>query len=132
MEITPGRLREAERSHGLPREAFIRHDDSLALVHKPSDPPGAFWARAGGVGPGETLDEGARREAWEETGLEVEVERYVLREVERAAWVTLQEFRTDVVPILRSSGWGRYEYRLHLARMVFEELGLDPLELVSE
>ena len=190
VEITPGRLREAERSHGLPREAYVRqevqpwemdlldrvcgdrrfHDvtvfirggDSLALVHKPSDPPGAFWAPAGAVGPGETLSEGARREAWEETGLDVEVELYVLRlqadfwcgertrpwvshvfvassagtspepvdvrEIERAAWVTLQEFRTDVVPILRGSGWGRYEYRLHLADLVFHELGLGPLE----
>lgn len=190
MEITPSRLREAERSHGAPREAyvrqdvqpwemdllervcgssrfhdvtiFIRHDDSLALVHKPSDPAGAFWAPAGAVGPGETLSQGARREAWEETGLEVEVERYVLRlqadfwcgqrtrpwishvfmtssagtspepvdvrEVESAAWVTLQEFRTEVVPILRGSGWGRYEYRLCMADVVFQELGLDPPE----
>lgn len=108
------------------------------------------------------MSQGARREAWEETGLEVEVERYVLRlqadfwcgqrtrpwishvfmtssagtspepvdvrEVESAAWVTLQEFRTEVVPILRGSGWGRYEYRLCMADVVFQELGLDPPE----
>lgn len=190
MEIAPSRLREAERSHGAPREAyvrqevqlwemdllervcgetrfhdvtvFIRRDHSLALVHKPSDPPGAFWAPAGAVEPGETLSDGARREALEETGLEIKVERYVLRlqadfwcgertrpwlshvflasgvgmspepvdvrEVESAAWVTLRDFRTEVVPILRASGWGRYQYRLHMADLVFRELGLDPLE----
>lgn len=191
MEIAPSRLHEAELAFGRPREAFrrqelrewemdliervcgdsrfhdvtifIRHDDALALMHKPSDPPGAFWAPAGGIDPGEALDEGARREAWEETGLDVEVERYLLRlnavfwvgdrmrpwtshvflagnagmppqpidtrEVEGAAWVPVEQFRRDVAPILRASGWGRYEYRLHLADLVFQELGLDPLEL---
>lgn len=190
MEIAPSRLREAERSYGRPREAFlrqelrvwemdliericgdsrfhdvtvfIRNEDALALVRKPSDSPGAFWAPAGGIDPGEALDEGARREAWEETGLDVEIERYLLRlnavfwvgertrpwishvfsarnageppqpidtkEVEEAAWVPVEQFRLDVVPVLRASGWGRYEYRLHLADLVFQELGLDPLE----
>lgn len=145
---------------------FIRHEDALALVHKPSDPPGAFWAPAGGIEPGEALDEGVRREAREETGLDIEVERYLLRlnavfwagerarpwishvfsasssgeppqpidtkEVEEAAWVQVEQFRANVVPILRASGWGRYEYRLHLANLVFQDLGLDPLEFGSE
>lgn len=194
MEIAPSRLCEAELSYGRPREAFlrqeirgwemdliehicgdsrfhdvtvfIRHEDALAMVHKPSDLPGAFWAPGGGIDPGEALDEGVRREAWEETGLDVEVERYLLRlnavfwagdrarpwishvfsarnagkqpqpidtrEVERAEWVPVEQFRLDIVPILRASGWGRYEYRLHLADLVFRELGLDPLEFVSE
>jgi 8-oxo-dGTP pyrophosphatase MutT (NUDIX family) len=194
VEISPSRLQEAERRYGRPREAFlrqelrewemdliericgdsrfhdvtifIRHEDALALVHKPSDSPGAFWAPGGGIDPDEALEECVRREAWEETGLDVEVERYLLRlnavfwvgerarpwishvfsasnagkppqpidtrEVEEAAWVPVERFRSDVVPILRASGWGRYEYRLHLADLVFQELGLDPLELVSE
>jgi len=194
VEIAPSRLEEAERSYGRPREAFlrqelrewemdliericgdsrfhdvtvfIRHEDALALVRKPSDRPGVFWAPAGGIEPGEALDEGVRREAWEETGLDIEVERYLLRlnavfwagerarpwishvfsasnagkppqpidnrEVEEAAWVQVEQFRADVVPILRASGWGRYEYRLHLADLAFHELGLDPLDLVSE
>ena len=193
MEIAPSRLEEAERSYGRPREVilrqelrewemdliervcgdsrfhdvtvFIGHEDALALVHKPSDPPGAFWAPAGGIEPGETLDEGVRREAKEETGLDIEVERYLLRlnavfwagertrpwishvfsagssgerpqpidtrEVQEAAWVPIHQFRRDIVPILRASGWGRYEYRLHLADLVFQELGLEPLGLGS-
>ena len=45
-----------------------------------------------------------------------------------AAWVPMERFRLEVVPILRASGWGRFEYRLHLADLVFQELGLDPLE----
>jgi len=144
---------------------FIRHRGDLAMVHKPSDPPGAFWAPAGGLNPRESMGEGVRREAWEETGLDVEVGRYLLRlgalfwagertrpwvshvfsannpgepphpidikEVEAAAWVSLERFRLDVVPILRDSGWGRYEYRVHMAGLVFKELGLDPLEVVS-
>jgi hypothetical protein len=50
------------------------------------------------------------------------------REVEKAAWVSMEQFRLDVVPVLRAPGWGRYEYRLRLADMVFQELGLEPLE----
>jgi 8-oxo-dGTP diphosphatase len=190
VDIAPSRLHVAERSYGRPREAFlrqelrewemdlidrvcgdsrfhdvtifIRHADALALVHKPSDLPGAFWAPGGGIEPGEALAEGAQREAREETGLDVEIERYLLRleavfwagertrpwvshvflagnggeapqpidtrEVEKAAWVSMEQFRLDVVPVLRAPGWGRYEYRLRLADMVFQELGLEPLE----
>jgi 8-oxo-dGTP diphosphatase len=143
---------------------FIRHADAVALVHKPSDLPGAFWAPGGGIEPGEALAEGARREAREETGLEVEIERYLLRlgavfwagertrpwvshvflagnggeapqpidtrEVHKAAWMSIEQFRLDVVPILRAPGWGRYEYRLRLADLVFHELGFEPLESV--
>lgn len=58
---------------------FVRHGDDLALIHKPAEPEGAYWAPAGGVEPGELLEEAARREVWEETGLRVVIERYVLR-----------------------------------------------------
>ena len=58
---------------------FIRHGDDLALIRKPDEPAGAYWAPAGGLEAGERLEEAARREVWEETGLEVAIERYVLR-----------------------------------------------------
>ncbi len=190
MDLAPPLLRAAEELYGLPRGAslsqeiagwemdlidrvcgerrfhdvtvFVLSEGALALVHKPSDPEGAFWAPGGGLDEGETLADGVRREVWEETGLTVEPQRYVLRlnvlfssggrsrpwtshvflarpvggalgpidtrEVERAEWVGLGRFRDEVAPILRRSGWGRYEYRLAMAGMVFEELGLPMLD----
>ncbi|MCC2670889.1 MAG: hydrolase [Armatimonadetes bacterium] len=59
---------------------LIRDDaERLALIRKPSYPPEVFRPPSGGVEPGEEFEAGARREALEETGLEVELERYVLR-----------------------------------------------------
>lgn len=140
---------------------FVTRDDGLtelALIHKPSDPPGAFWAPAGGVHAGESLAEAAVRETYEETGLTVTPARYVLRveaefreggrvrpwtshvflarhvagdpvpvdsrEVETAAWVSTEAFWGTVAPIMRESGWGRFAYRLTMARLVFATLGL--------
>ena len=102
--------------------------------------------------------DGVRREVYEETGLDVDVERYALRlgalftsegrerpwtshvfvarhrsgeldpvdrhEIESAAWCTLARFRDEVAPVLRAAGWGRYAYRLHMASLVFPDLGL--------
>src|SRR5207253_2905877 len=42
-------------------------------------PPGLFRPPSGGVEPGEGFEAGARREAFEETGLEIELDRYLLR-----------------------------------------------------
>jgi ADP-ribose pyrophosphatase YjhB (NUDIX family) len=184
-DISPDHLRAAETEYGAPVEFWVRqellaweldliekicgrgrfHDvtvfvlrgDKLALIHKPSDPPGAFWAPGGGVHRGEALGEGARRETLEETGLHVTLERYVLRlnttfvngersrpwtshvflagsngeplepldhdEVEYAAWIRRRVFWESVAPVLCESGWGRFAYRLHLASLVFAELG---------
>ena len=51
----------------------------MALIRKPIHPPGVFRAPSGGLTPGEPFKEGAKREAREETGLEIEIERYLLR-----------------------------------------------------
>ncbi len=51
----------------------------VAVIRKPVYPPGVFRAPSGGVKPGEPFLDGLRREAYEETGLEVEIARYVLR-----------------------------------------------------
>lgn len=58
---------------------FVRRGRDLAVVRKASEPAGIFWVPAGGVGPGESLIEGAQREVYEETGLDVRVVRYLLR-----------------------------------------------------
>lgn len=61
---------------------FIRKIDDpgkLVVVSKPFFPPGAFRAPSGAATRGETLEEGAHREAHEETGLDIELTRYVAR-----------------------------------------------------
>jgi 8-oxo-dGTP pyrophosphatase MutT (NUDIX family) len=100
-------LPELERRYGVPREiAFtfeftpqgfdllrrslrqgrahditllIGIDGKFVLIRKPGYPPGVFRAPSGGVRPGETVEAGASREAYEETGLTVRLERYLLR-----------------------------------------------------
>lgn len=81
-----------------------RHDATIfiadgegrfAVTRKPGYPPGVFRPPSGGVARGEDFEAGARREAREETGLEVALERYVLRAratfvcgSEREPWTT--------------------------------------------
>ncbi len=170
QEILPWELDLIERICGDTRyhdvTVFTFQGDAMALIHKPSDPPGALWAVTGGVEPGESLADAAIREAMEETGLRVRPCRYVLRmrvlftsgarrrpwtshvlamepaaaevdgapaypapspvdtrEVEYASWVTVRRFREEIAPVLRSSGWGRFQYRLALTDHLFAELG---------
>ena len=59
---------------------FIRNEQrEFAVIRKPSYPPGVFRPPSGGVEPGEPFEAGAAREAVEETGLEIRLERYLLR-----------------------------------------------------
>lgn len=53
-------------------------DDRFALMSKHSYPPGIFRSPSGGVKPGEDLVTGALREAKEETGLNIELKRFIL------------------------------------------------------
>jgi 8-oxo-dGTP pyrophosphatase MutT (NUDIX family) len=50
----------------------------LALIRKPSYPPGVWRPPGGGIHDGEELEEGAEREALEETGLRIRLERYLV------------------------------------------------------
>ncbi len=68
-------------------------DGRFALMSKHNYPPGIFRSPSGGVKPGEDLVTGALREAKEETGLAVELKRFLLQitldithEGELAAW----------------------------------------------
>ena len=65
------------RAHDI--TLFILEGDSLVVIKKPMYPPGAYRAPSGGINPGEGFEEGSIREAYEETGLVVELEEYVLR-----------------------------------------------------
>jgi 8-oxo-dGTP diphosphatase len=57
------------------------HDDDgrMVVIRKPMYPPGAYRAPSGGVSPDESFEHGALREAYEETGLMVSLEKYILR-----------------------------------------------------
>jgi ADP-ribose pyrophosphatase YjhB (NUDIX family) len=53
-------------------------DGSLALIRKPSYPPEIWRPPGGGVRPGEEFEAGVRREALEELGVEIELERFLV------------------------------------------------------
>ena len=57
---------------------FILNDDRLALIRKHLFPPDVWRPPGGGVRPGEDFVEAVQREALEETGLQVELERYLV------------------------------------------------------
>jgi 8-oxo-dGTP pyrophosphatase MutT (NUDIX family) len=57
---------------------FILNEERLALIRKHPFPPDIWRPPGGGVKPGEDFVEAVRREAWEETGLRVELERYLV------------------------------------------------------
>jgi ADP-ribose pyrophosphatase YjhB (NUDIX family) len=58
---------------------FISKKDKIAVIRKPSYPPGVYRPPSGGVERGEDFETGARREAYEETGLEIQLQKYLLR-----------------------------------------------------
>jgi ADP-ribose pyrophosphatase YjhB (NUDIX family) len=57
---------------------FILNGERLALIRKPYFEPGVWRPPGGGVKAGEDFVEGVRREAFEETGLRVELRRYLV------------------------------------------------------
>jgi ADP-ribose pyrophosphatase YjhB (NUDIX family) len=56
----------------------ILNGERLALIRKPPFPEGVWRPPGGGIKPGEDVVDGAAREALEETGLRVEVQRYLV------------------------------------------------------
>ncbi len=57
---------------------FVFNGARLALIRKPHFPAGVWRTPGGGVKPGEEFVAGVVREAREELGVDVELERYVL------------------------------------------------------
>lgn len=65
------------RAHDL--TLYIRKDGGFIFIAKPFYPEGLFRAPSGGAKPGEDFDKAAGREALEETGVEIRLDRYLLR-----------------------------------------------------
>ncbi|UCD63057.1 MAG: NUDIX hydrolase [Candidatus Zixiibacteriota bacterium] len=57
---------------------YIVKDGRIVVIAKHFYPPGMYRAPSGGIGRGEDFIEGARREAREETGCEIELEKFLL------------------------------------------------------
>ena len=56
---------------------LIEHEGSLLLARQPRYPPRTYSALAGFIEPGESIEEGVAREAWEEAGVCLRDVRYV-------------------------------------------------------
>ena len=65
------------RSHDV--TMFIFKEQELLVIAKHHYPKGLFRPPSGAVKPGESLIQGAMREALEETGCKIELARYVLQ-----------------------------------------------------
>ena len=57
---------------------YIEGDGKIAVIAKPFYPVGLYRAPSGGLEPEESLEDGAAREALEETGLRIALDRYLL------------------------------------------------------
>ncbi len=66
-----------DRAHDV--TMFIFNGSSIVAIRKHMHPEGVYRAPSGGLRPGEDFVEGALREAHEETGAVVELQRYILR-----------------------------------------------------
>lgn len=73
-----------QRTHDV--TLFITNGERLALIRKPHFTDGVWRTPGGGIKPGEDFVAGARREAVEETGLPVELERYLVDANVRFTW----------------------------------------------
>ncbi|RJP69870.1 MAG: NUDIX hydrolase [Candidatus Abyssobacteria bacterium SURF_17] len=58
---------------------FIFDGPDLVVIRKHMHPDGVYRAPSGGLKPGEDFEEGTLREAYEETGAAIALERYILR-----------------------------------------------------
>jgi ADP-ribose pyrophosphatase YjhB (NUDIX family) len=58
---------------------FVFNGDRLALIRKPHFPDGIWRTPGGGIKPDEEFEAGVRREAREELGVDVELDRYLVR-----------------------------------------------------
>jgi len=82
-EMTESEFDMVARSqkHGRAHDVtlFIIIDGQVVVIRKPMYPLGAYRAPSGAVEPGERFEAGALREGYEETGLSIALEEYIVR-----------------------------------------------------
>lgn len=73
------RIRSSQK-HGRNHDVtlYIFKGDKIIVISKHMYPPNLFRAPSGGVKPGEDFETGALREAMEETGCDVRLEKFLL------------------------------------------------------
>ena len=134
MFIAPETVRSWEASYGSPRTFRFRHEvsageismiiasqknrrahditffitegENVVAIAKHNYPPGIYRAPGGGLEPGESLEAGAGREAMEETGLDIVLERYLVRaEVQFFAGEKSVDWTTHVFSARSTGGY---------------------------
>ena len=83
FEVTPKefqRIRSSQK-HGRNHDVtlYVQKEGRLIVIAKPFYPPGVYRAPSGGLNPGESFEDGISREVAEETGCEIELEKFLLR-----------------------------------------------------
>lgn len=90
----------ASRKHGRRHDftVFALDGERVVVIRKPFHPPGVYRAPSGGIKPGESIVAGTQREMHEETGLWVEIDRYILRvETRFTAGIEAEDWVSHVV-----------------------------------
>jgi 8-oxo-dGTP pyrophosphatase MutT (NUDIX family) len=72
---------KSTQKHGRRHDAtfYIFKGPRVIVIAKHYYPDGLYRAPSGGVNPGEDMETGIKREAYEETGTRMEIEKYLMR-----------------------------------------------------
>ncbi len=76
LSVVSGSMKNG-RAHDI--TMYIKKNNGFIFIAKHFYPPGLFRAPSGGAVPNEHFEIAAKREALEETGTEIELEKYILR-----------------------------------------------------
>jgi len=83
IELSQGEFERVRRSQYNGRAhditLFIFKGDKMLFIAKHFYPRDLYRAPSGAANPGESIIDGAKREAYEETGVKIELEKYIAR-----------------------------------------------------
>ena len=89
-----------DRAHDV--TLYIIKDNKIVVIAKHFYPPGMYRAPSGGIASGESFIDGAKREAREETGCEIELDKFLL----------ISKVAFELVPLDgRSINWISYVFQ---------------------